>query len=132
MPMRTDNLGVPVPFGSGSSDKEILIIDKAGGGSHICNVFPKGRFDLEEAAILTILESIGDGDDGTDNFLKVWTATSAGEGGLRVGEFIQLRTGMIAPSAMPMNMAARMQMRRDGHGTKQQKAGGNGNAEDNE
>jgi len=118
MPMRNNDLGVPVPFGSGSSDKEILVIDKEGGGRHICNVFPKGRFDLEEAALLTILESIGDGDPGTDNFLKVWTATSAGEGGLRIGEFIQLRTGMIVPSAMPTNLPTRMQMRRDGHNAK--------------
>lgn len=122
MPFRNDDLGTPVPFGGSSQDKIILEIDKSAGGTHLCNVFPKGRYDLEEGALLTIIGQIGEGDKGTEDFIKYWVATSAAEGGLRVGEFIQLRTGMISPSAMPVNPGMKLRFfGRDGQGGKQGK-----------
>lgn len=114
MPWQRDEaIGLMVPGRSGGSNREILLIDKTAGGKHICNVLPKGRFDLEQATYLSIALSIAGDHEGTQNLVKLLTAASAAEHGLRIGEYIQLNTGMVIPSSMPMNVGGR-QASRDG------------------
>jgi hypothetical protein len=116
MPWQNDPaIGMMVPGRSGNSNREILQIDKGAGGANICNVLVKGRFDIEQATYLSIALSIAGDHEGTKNFVKLLTAATAGENGLRIGEYIQLNTGMVVPGSMPTNVDSLPRPSGDGH-----------------
>ena len=99
---------IPVPFG-GSGDKELITVTKKKNRGFL-NTFGKGRFSPQDATDIVIILAIatdknGDIDQGTVDMVESLFAGSYAENGLGRAEHLMMKTGIIAPAALPGQIA---------------------------
>jgi len=95
---------IPVPFGT-SGDKELITVTKKKGRDFL-NTFGKGRFSPQDATDIVIILAIatdenGEIDQGTVDMVESLFAGSYAENGLGRAEHLMMKTGIIAPAALP-------------------------------
>ena len=96
---------IPVPFGMGGGDKELITVTKNKGRSFL-NTFGKGRFSPQDATDIVIILAIATDEDGkidpgTVDMVESLFAGSYAENGLGRAEHLMMKTGIIAPGSLP-------------------------------
>ena len=110
--VRWDDLGVQVPFGSSSGEKELIRLPKELEKlATSANTILRGRLSKEVGTLLALLNIIAGDDDGTKAFTANIIAASMAEGGLARSEYLMGLARMLVPSSMPSTYA----VSHDGH-----------------
>ena len=110
--MRGDDLGLQVPFGGSSGEKELIRLPKELERLALsANTILRGRFSKEVGTLLAVANSIAGDDDGTKGFTANLAAASMAEGGLARSEYLMGLARMLVPSSMPSTYA----VSHDGH-----------------
>jgi len=104
--MKWDDLGIPVPFGGSSGEKELIRLPKELERiATSANTLLRGRLSREVGAFLALLNIIAPNDDGTKMFTANIVAASLAESGLARNEYLMGLVRMLVPSVMPSTHA---------------------------